>query len=243
MSEQPIRPGRSLEHPPFSYSDYRSSVLRSPTHDAVVLVASLTERTGPGPVWLEDHPVQPGDDDLTTNARTGAEALGPRTIVTGTVRDAAGVAQPRTLIEIWQANAAGRYVHWREVDFPAPHDPNFVGVGRCVTDASGVYRFTTVRPGAYPWGNHPNAWRPAHVHLSLWGGSLMSRLVTQFYFEGDPLLALDPIFHSVPEHARERLVARYDHDVTVTNWALGYRFDIVLNGPFGTSELHGEGNS
>ena len=132
-----------------------------------------------------------------------------------------------TLIEIWQANAAGRYHH--AVDqHPAPLDPNFTGAGRCVTDAEGWYSFTTVKPGAYPWRNHANAWRPAHIHLSLFGPSFLTRLITQFYFPGDPLLPLDPIFNAVPEEARERLVAAFDLAVTKPDWALGYSFDIVL---------------
>lgn len=215
------------DHPPFRYPDYRSTVQRSPDAGLVQIVQTLSEVTGPGPVWSE---MAAEDADLTTNAGTGGEAIGPRTIVTGRVLDTGGRPVPGTLIEIWQANASGRYVHWREVDFPAPLDPNFVGVGQCKTDADGVYRFTTVRPGPYPWGNHPSAWRPAHIHLSLLGPSLGSRLVTQLYFEGDPLLPLDPIFMAVPAHSRDRLVAAYDHDVTVENWATGWRFDIVLRG-------------
>jgi protocatechuate 3,4-dioxygenase beta subunit len=127
-------------------------------------------------------------------------------------------------------DASGRYAHPREVDFPAPRDPNFVGRGACKTDRDGVYRFTTIKPGPYPWGNHPNAWRPSHIHFSIMGPSLVTRLVTQMYFPGDRLLPLDPIFLAVPEHARERLVAAYDHGSTQPNWALAYRFDIVLAG-------------
>jgi protocatechuate 3,4-dioxygenase beta subunit len=228
-----------LDHPPFSYPDYRSTVKRARTKDMVRIVHTLSELTGPTPASgsLDDggwSAVTDADADLTTNAGTGGEAIGSRTIVVGTVRDIHGQPVPKALIEIWQANASGRYAHWRETAFPAPLDPNFLGAGRCVTDADGNYRFLTIRPGAYPWGNHPNAWRPAHIHLSLFGTSWVSRLVTQFYFEGDPLLRLDPIFNSVPEHSRDRLVARYDHDVTEENWALGYRFDIVLHGPSAT---------
>lgn len=225
------------DHPPFRYPDYRSTVLRSPDQDMVQIVQTLSEVTGPGPVWsaMADE-----DADLTTNAGTGGEALGPRTIVTGRVFDEDGVGVPGTLIEVWQANASGRYAHWREVDFPAPMDPNFLGVGQCRTDQDGVYRFVTVRPGPYPWGNHPNAWRPAHIHFSLMGPSLGSRLVTQMYFSDDPLLDLDPIFQSVPAHARDRLLATYDHDVTMENWATGWRWDIVLRGahvtPFDAEE-------
>ena len=137
------------------------------------------------------------------------------------------------MLEIWQCNAAGRYVH--SVDqHDAPLDPNFLGAGRCVTDAEGRYRYYTIKPGAYPWGNHPNAWRPAHIHLSLFGNAISSRLVTQMYFPGDPLLPLDPIFNATPAHARDRLIADFDIEVTEEAFALGYRFDIVLRGPLAT---------
>ncbi|HEX7099489.1 MAG TPA: protocatechuate 3,4-dioxygenase subunit beta [Acidimicrobiia bacterium] len=231
MSEPIIRhygPRAYSDHPPFKYPDYKSTVKRSPTHDPIKIVATLSETTGPGPIWAE---VTPEDADLTTNAGTGSQAIGERIIVTGKVMDENGNGLPDTIVEVWQANACGRYVHWRETSFPAPLDPNFIGVGQCKTDAEGNYRFLTIRPGAYPWGNHPNAWRPPHIHFSILGPSLLTRLVTQMYFEGDPLLALDPIYNSVPEHARDRLIARYDHDVTEENWALGWRFDIVLRGP------------
>lgn len=224
-------PKAYADHPPFRYPDYRSTIKRSPDLEPIRIVGTLSELTGPGPAWSE---VAEEDADLTTNAGTGDEAVGSRTIVTGRVLDQDGRGIPGTLLEIWQANAAGRYVHWREVDFPAPLDPNFLGVGQVRTDDEGRYRFLTIRPGPYPWGNAPNAWRPAHIHLSLLGPALGSRLVTQLYFEGDPLLPLDPIFLSVPEHARERLLARYDHDVTTERWATGWRFDIVLRGPAAT---------
>jgi protocatechuate 3,4-dioxygenase beta subunit len=220
-------PKAYADHPPFLYPDYKSTVLRSPTHDLVQIVQTLTETTGPGPVWSE---VSEEDADLTTNAGTGGTAIGERIIVTGKVLDEAGSGVPGVLLELWQANASGRYVHWRETAFPAPLDPNFIGVGQCRTNEVGEYRFLTVKPGPYPWGNHPNAWRPAHIHFSLLGTSLGARLVTQMYFEGDPLFPLDPIFNSVPEHARSRLIASYDHDVTEENWALGWRWDIVLRG-------------
>ena len=132
-------------------------------------------------------------------------------------------------MEIWQANAAGRYIHKRD-QHPAPLDPNFTGVGRCITGADGSYSFTTIKPGAYPWGNHYNAWRPSHIHLSLFGNSIASRLVTQMFFPGDPLHAYDPMFQSVPEHARDRLVAKFSLDNTIETFALGYEFDIVLRG-------------
>jgi protocatechuate 3,4-dioxygenase beta subunit len=165
---------------------------------------------------------------------TGGEAIGERVIVTGRVLDDQAMPQADTLIEIWQANAAGRYRH-RVDDHHAPLDPHFLGYGRCHANKDGVYRFITIRPGAYPWQNHPNAWRPAHIHFSLFGPSWVSRLITQMYFPGDPLLPLDPIFNSVPtDAARARLIATYAHDVTQEGYALGFRFDIVLRGPNAT---------
>jgi protocatechuate 3,4-dioxygenase beta subunit len=219
------------DHPPFRYADYRSTVKRSPDRDMVRIIATLSESTGPGPVWSE---LSAEDADLTTNAGTGSPALGERIIVTGRVLDQSGAPVPGTLMELWQANASGRYAHWRETDFPAPLDPNFLGVGQCKTDSDGVYRFTTIKPGPYPWVNHPKAWRPSHIHVSLLGPALATRLVTQMYFEGDPLLSRDPISLAVPEHARERMIARFDLETTVENWAVGYRWDIVLRGPLAT---------
>jgi protocatechuate 3,4-dioxygenase beta subunit len=145
------------------------------------------------------------------------------------VLDEDGRPVPNTLIEVWQANAAGRYVHVVD-DHPAPLDPNFSGAGRVVTDENGRYRFTSIKPGPYPWRNHHNAWRPAHIHMSLFGPSFLSRIVTQMYFEGDPLFPYDPIMNEVPEHARHRLISKFDLDVTEPEWALGYTFDIVLRG-------------
>lgn len=237
--------GRPYEdHPPFSYPDYRSTVARSPQKDLVRIVQTLSESTGPGPAWDGGHELTDDDADLTTNAGTGGVAIGQRIIVTGRVLDEEGRGLPGTLIEIWQANASGRYAHWRETDYPAPMDPNFLGVGRCRTGPDGGYRFQTIKPGPYPWGNHPNAWRPAHIHFSLLGPNLGSRLATQMYFPDDPLHPLDPIFLAVPAHARSRLVARYDHGVTQENWATGYRWDIVLRGRLATpteaDETHGE---
>ncbi|MET0342128.1 MAG: protocatechuate 3,4-dioxygenase subunit beta [Polyangiales bacterium] len=225
------------DHPPFSYAAYKSSVKRGPREPLVEIAQTLSERTGPGPAYAR---VEREDADLTTNAGTGGAAIGERIIVTGQVRDQTGRPLPNVLIELWQANASGRYVHWRETAFPAPLDPNFVGVGQCITDADGVYRFQTIKPGAYPWGNHPNAWRPAHIHFSLLGPTLNARLITQMYFPHDPQFALDPIYQAVPARARERLVAAYDHGVTKENWALGYRWDITLFGAQATpTELGG----
>ncbi|MGH3441141.1 MAG: protocatechuate 3,4-dioxygenase subunit beta [Nitriliruptorales bacterium] len=216
--------------PPLLYDAYRSTRLRAPQRDPEELALTLTELTGPGPAVSE---VTKEDADLTTNAGTGGEAIGERIIVTGRVLDERGDPVPRTLVEVWQANAAGRYIHGRD-QHPAPLDPNFLGIGRCLTDEEGVYRFTSIRPGAYPWGNHPNAWRPPHIHFSLLGPASASRLVTQMYLPGDPLHDLDPIMASVPARARDRMIARYDHDVTVEQWALGYVFDVVLAGPNAT---------
>jgi len=230
-------PRAHADHPPFRYADYRSTRKRSPHHAPVKIIQTLSEITGPGEAQAE---IGEEDADLTTNAGTGSPAIGERIIVVGEVLDENGAPVPDTLIEVWQANSCGRYVHWRENQFPAPLDPNFVGVGQFRTGANGGYRFLTIKPGPYPWGNHPNAWRPAHIHFSLQGPSLGSRLVTQMYFEGDPLLALDPIFNSAPAHSRDRMVARYAHDVTEENFALGWRFDLVLRGrmslPFETEE-------
>jgi protocatechuate 3,4-dioxygenase beta subunit len=172
--------------------------------------------------------VDPLDADLTR--QHDGDPLGERIIVFGRVTDSDGRPVRQSLIEVWQANSAGRYRH--EVDdHPAPLDPNFSGYGRAVTDADGAFRFVTVRPGAYPWRNHPNAWRPAHIHFSLFGRHFVDRLVTQMYFPGDPLFGQDPIFNSVPDpRGRERLIARFDIEQTVPEWALAFRFDIVLRG-------------
>ena len=212
--------------PPYVHPEYKSTALRGPTRPLVPLKQSLSELTGP---VFGHASVGPLDHDLTKNGIKGAEPLGERIVVTGRVLDESGRAVPDTLIEIWQANAAGRYIH--AVDqHDAPLDPNFFGGGRCVTDAAGRYRFYTVRPGAYPWGNHYNAWRPNHIHLSLFGPAFTTRLVTQMYFPGDPLLELDPIYLGTPEAARGLLVAKFDIEVTEPDFALGYVFDIVLRG-------------
>jgi protocatechuate 3,4-dioxygenase, beta subunit len=217
--------------PPYLYEAYRSTIRRAPNLPLVDVPLTLSELTGPGPALSA---VTPEDADLTRNAGTGGEAIGQRIIVTGRVLDVQGNPLPHTLVEIWQANAAGRYVHRRD-GWPGPLDPNFLGIGRCITDAAGVYRFLSIRPGAYPWKNHPNAWRPAHIHFSLFGPSWGTRLVTQMYFQDDPLLPLDPIFNAVPsEDARRRLIAAYAHDVTEPEWALGWRWDIVLGGAAAT---------
>ena len=212
-------------HPPLDFEGYRSTALRHPKQPLVMLPHRLTEVTGP---LLGDGLITATDSDLTTQ-RDG-EPQGQRIIVTGQVLDSGGRPVPDTLIEIWQTNAGGRYRHSRE-HHPAPLDPNFDGIGRAITDAAGRYRFVTIAPGAYPWGNHYNAWRPAHIHFSLFGRAFTQRLVTQMYFPGDPLLPLDPIFNSVPdEKARQRLIADFDIELTQPEWALGYHWDIVLRG-------------
>lgn len=211
--------------PPHLFAPYASTTLRSPKQPLVRLPHTLTETSGPagGGGRLLGAPMT----DLTR--QHAGEPLGQRIIVAGRVLDEDGRAVPNTLVEIWQANAAGRYIHRRD-QWDAPIDPNFTGMGRVVTDEEGRYSFTSVRPGAYPWGNHPNAWRPAHIHFSLLGPAFATRLVTQMYFEGDPLIPLDPIAQAVPEAARERLVARFDLGLTRPSHALGYAFDIVLRG-------------
>jgi protocatechuate 3,4-dioxygenase beta subunit len=217
-------------HPPLVHPDYKSTMLRGPTKPLVPMPSGLTEMTGP--VYGHDA-LQPLDHDLTRNGVKNGAPLGERIIVTGRVMDEMGRPVPNTLIEIWQANAAGRYIHASDTH-NAPIDPNFFGGGRCVSDADGRYSFITIKPGAYPWPNHFNAWRPNHIHLSLFGGGFLSRLVTQLYFPGDPLLELDPIFLGTPEEARGRLVAGFSLEDTVEGEALGYRFDIVLRGPRAT---------
>jgi protocatechuate 3,4-dioxygenase beta subunit len=226
MSNATYKPRDWSSHPPHISPDYKSTALRGPTKPLVPLPQSLSELTGP--VYGHEA-VGALDADLTRNAARNGEPIGERIIVAGRVIDEDGRPLPDTLIEIWQTNAAGRYVHI--VDrHAAPLDPNFLGAGRCVSDADGRYRFTSVKPGAYPWGNHANAWRPAHIHFSVFGPSLATRLVTQIYFPGDPLLALDPVFQAAPAEARERLVARFSLEDTEPGFALGYRFDFVLRG-------------
>jgi len=204
---------------------YASTLARAPQRPPVDLGQRLTEVTGP---LLGEERVTEGDGDLTRQST--AEPLGQRIIVHGRVVDSDGRPVPRTLVEVWQANAAGRYAHASD-GWPAPLDPHFAGVGRTTSDDEGRYRFTTVRPGAYPWGNHPNAWRPAHIHFSLFGRAFTQRLVTQMYFPDDPLFELDPIVSAVPdERVRRRLVGRFSLEDTVPSWALAYVFDIVLRG-------------
>lgn len=211
--------------PAYRFDPYGSTQLRSPNEPLIVVPQTLSEITGP--TFGADF-VGHGDNDLTRIAQ--ADAIGERIIVSGRVLDENGRPVPDALIEIWQANAAGRYLHKRD-QHDAPLDPNFSGEGRTVTDAHGRYQFKTIKPGAYPWGNHYNGWRPQHIHFSLFGRAYATRLVTQMYFPGDPLLEFDPIFQCVPDaKARARLVATFDWETTVPEYALGYRFDIVLRG-------------
>jgi protocatechuate 3,4-dioxygenase, beta subunit len=204
---------------------YVSSQKRAPLQPLVMLPHTLTEITGP---VFGDGDVAPNDNDLT--CQHPGEPVGERIIVTGRVLDENDRAIGHTLIELWQANAAGRYRHNRD-EHNAPLDPNFTGFGRTLTDADGHFRFITIKPGAYPWRNHHNAWRPPHIHLSLFGPAFATRLVTQMYFPGDPLLAVDPIFNSTAdERARKTLISKFDWETTTADFALGYRFDIVLRG-------------
>ena len=213
----------------YDWPAYRSTELRAPKRPLVALPARLGELSGP---VLGEARIGPLDNDLTR--QHAGEPLGERIIVHGRILDTAGRPIPGTLVEVWQANAAGRYAHHGD-QHPAPLDPNFSGAGRVLTGPDGGYRFVTVKPGAYPWRNHHNAWRPAHIHFSVFGRAFTQRLVTQMYFPGDPLFAHDPILQSVTEEsARQALVARYDHELSRSEWSLGYRWDIVLDGPSAT---------
>lgn len=211
------------------YPPYRSTVERSPRRPLIYLPHTLSERTGP---VYGHNAVAEGENDLT--ARHSGEPCGQRIVVTGKVMDDNGRPLRNTLIEIWQANAGGRYFHHHD-NHPAPLDLNFTGAGRTLTNDDGNYRFVTIKPGAYPWGNHENAWRPAHIHFSLVGPSLVSRLITQMYFPDDPLFPLDPIFQSIrDEKARNRLISTFNLQTTVPNWALGFQFNVILRGPDAT---------
>jgi protocatechuate 3,4-dioxygenase, beta subunit len=211
--------------PPYDHVDYVGTRLRAPKEPLVVIPSTLTELTGPA---FGETTVDPLDADLTR--QHAGQPLGERMVLSGRVLGSDGKPLRGQLIEIWQANAAGRYRH--AVDqHDAPLDPNFTGCGRVVTDESGRYEFKTIKPGAYPWRNHYNAWRPAHIHFSLFGPAFATRLVTQMYFPGDPLMDDDPMYNSVPdERARRRLISHFDWETTIPETALGYKFDIVLRG-------------
>jgi protocatechuate 3,4-dioxygenase, beta subunit len=219
---------------PVGFPDYRSTGLRAPLRTPVDLPQRLTEVTGP--VLGEDR-ITAADADLTL--RRGGEAVGQRILVYGRVLDSDGRPVPDALVEVWQANAAGRYRHVVD-NWPAPLDPHFDGLGRVVTDSLGRYEFMTIKPGAYPWGNHHNAWRPAHIHFSLFGRAFTQRLITQMYFPDDQLFGQDPIFNAIPPAARHRAISRYSLDRTQDNWALAFEWDIVLRGreqtPFETDD-------
>jgi protocatechuate 3,4-dioxygenase, beta subunit len=223
---------------PLGYADYKSTGLRAPLHAPVDLPQRLTEVTGP---LLGEGRVTAADADLTR--QHDGEPQGQRIVVHGRVLDSDGRPIPHTLIEVWQANAGGRYRHVVD-NWPSPLDPNFTGLGRTLTDAEGRYEFTTIKPGAYPWGNHHNAWRPAHIHFSLFGRAFPQRLVTQMYFPDDPLFFQDPIFNAIPEAARPLAISRFDYERTVPDWALAFEWDIVLRGkdrtPFETEDDDGD---
>lgn len=225
QSPRPYLREQPGSQPPYYSPGYRATAARSPRQPLIIQPHTLSEITGP--VYGHER-VGPMDADLTRQHQ--GEPLGERIIVAGRVVDENGRPQVDTLVEVWQANAAGRYIHVKDGHL-APLDPNFTGAGRTATDENGDYRFVTIRPGAYPWKNHHNAWRPPHIHFSLFGPSFVTRLVTQMYFPGDPLLALDPIYNSVTDpKAAGRMISAFDIETTEPNWALGYRFDIVLRG-------------
>ena len=225
-SSVPYRHERAGTHPPYLHAAYGSTVKRAPSRAPLPLAQTLSETTGPGAngwSWVGAEMA-----DLTRQHK--GTPIGERMIVAGRVLDEDGRPVPNTLLEIWQCNAAGRYIHPND-HHDAPLDPNFTGAGRMVCNERGAYRFLTVKPGAYPWRNTKNAWRPAHIHFSVFGPAFATRLITQMYFPGDPLLAIDPIFQSTPDaDARASLVAAYDPELSEPEWALGYRWDIVLRG-------------
>lgn len=211
--------------PLLDFPPYRSSLLRHPTKNLHLTDPEGIELWAP---VFGDQDVDPVEADLT--AQRDGEPVGERMTVSGRVVDGDGRPVRHQLVEVWQANASGRYIHQRD-QHPAPLDPGFTGAGRCLTDADGRYSFTTIKPGPYPWRNHLNAWRPAHIHFSVFGTEFTQRVVTQMYFPGDPLLGLDPIYQSITDPAaRQRLVATYDHELTQPEWSTGYRWDIVLSG-------------
>ncbi len=217
------------EEPPYYFPDYRSTELRAPRRPLLLLPSALADRTGP--VFGADT-VSEADADLTRQHQ--GEPIGERIVVSGRVLDRDGRPIRDALVEIWQANSAGRYRHEND-QHPAPLDPNFTGAGRCLTDREGRYRFTTIKPGPYPWRNHPNAWRPSHIHFSLFGRAFSERLVTQMYFPGDPLLESDPILQSIRDpKAQARLISSFDWETTTPEWCLGFRFDIVVGGAAAT---------
>jgi protocatechuate 3,4-dioxygenase, beta subunit len=215
-------------HPQAFSPAYKSTTFRSPKQALLSLPNTISEISGP---VFGHNILGPQDNDLIHNyAQAGASAVGPRIIVHGRVIDEHGKPVPHTLLEVWQANAGGRYRHKRE-GYVASLDPNFGGCGRCITDENGNYMFRTIQPGPYPWPNGPNDWRPAHIHFSVFGQGFAQRLVTQMYFEGDPLIWRCPIIGTIHDkEAVKRLIANYDHDSTIHMDARAYRFDVVLRG-------------
>src|SRR5688572_10044807 len=218
----PVPPGT---HSSDFFEPNRGTHLRHPNHPRIVIPQTRSELTG----LIHPYPAIGGPDPDLTKQHAG-EPIGERIVLQGRVFDEDARPVPQTMVEIWQANAAGRYAHGVD-NHDAPLDPNFSGIGRVLTDAEGRYRFITIMPGRYPFQNHYNAWRPAHIHFSLFGANFLTRFVTQMFFPGDPLQALDPIYQSVPEHARDRVVARFDIDETKPEWALAFQFDLPLRGP------------
>ncbi|HVB32976.1 MAG TPA: protocatechuate 3,4-dioxygenase subunit beta [Patescibacteria group bacterium] len=211
--------------PPFSHPAYRSSIKRAPMKPLIYLPHTLSEVTGP---VFDAGMIGASACDLTR--QHPGQPHGERIVVSGRVLDENARPVRNTLIEVWQANAAGRYLHGLD-QHDAPLDPNFSGFGQTLTDDEGRYRFVTIQPGNYPWRNHYNAWRPAHIHFSVFGPAFATRLVTQMYFPGDPLLDFDPVYNSTPdENARKRMISIFDWETTVPEWALGYRFDLILAG-------------
>ena len=223
----PFLPDDKNVQPPLKFEEFRASAVRAPGKPLVRIPHTLTETTGPSGESIWEQLMGPAITDLTRQHK--GEPLGERIVVSGRVLDENDQPIPNVMIEILQANSAGRYVH--EYDqHDAPRDPNFTGAGRVITDAEGRYRFITVKPGAYPWYNDWNSWRPAHIHFSLVGPAFANRLVTQMYFPGDPLFPLDAIANAVPKEYRRLLVARFDKATTEPFWALSYQFDFVLRG-------------
>lgn len=227
-----IKAGRAWDQMPVTgFDDYKSTTTRGPKEQPVRLDGGWDDSINLQPVWPN---LTERDADLTINGRINGDPIGLRILIEGQILDEFGKPVPNALIEIWQANAAGRYIHREEIH-PAPIDPNFLGAGRCITGEDGSYRFVTLKPGSYPWGNHHNAWRPAHVHFSVWGIGLAQRLITQMYFPGDPTLPYDPIFNSTSDvSVRNRLISEFSIEDTIPQWAHCYKFNIVLAGAYAT---------
>ena len=227
-------------HPPRLAPHYKSSITRSPQHALIRLDQTVSETTGP---VFGHNDVEENDNDLIKNYVHTGDPIGERIIIHGRVMDENAHPVPNTLVEVWQANAGGRYRHKNDT-YLAPKDPNFGGCGRTVTDENGHYCFRTIKPGAYPWQNGGNDWRPAHVHFSIFGTAFSQRLITQLYFEGDPFIARCPIVQALPDgDAIDALTAKLDMDATIPLDIVAYRFDIVLRGRQSTLfENRPEGN-